>query len=458
MIANAATTGTHLVANPDLYLIGGVSYSLITTKGSTAATLPAAFDINQLIVGQSVVGADIPIGTTITAINKTTRVITLSATATNSSTVVGTAVTLSTTKSSKTAKVTSTVGLAVGQILVGLDVASNTTITAINVATKTLTLSLAATATGTTSSVSGTYVPITTTAGSNSATVTSTVGLSIGQAVSGPTVAAGTTILAINSATNTLTLSANATGSNSNNVTVAGLIPEGPAFTKGLNVAAGDLDGSINGMGNKVNDIVVSTASGLGHITTYLGPSFIPGVSFSAYTTKDKVTNGAVVAVGDINGDGTDEIVTAPGAGVAALVKIFDGQSGILQRSFTVFEPTFKNGVSLALGDVDNSDGFNSDEIIVGAGANGSSRVRIYDSFGTLKSEFKAYTTGTIQAPVQVAVRNIGGIEEIFTSQTNNGSSRQIRAFQFNPTTLTDAQVDAFLETDPSFVGGILLG
>jgi hypothetical protein len=52
----------------------------------------------------------------------------------------------------------------------------------------------------------------------------------------------------------------------------------------------------------------------------------------------------------------------------------------------------------------------------------------------------------------------VNGIDEIFTSQSNNGSSRQIRAFEFDPNKLTDAQVDAFLETDPSFVAGILLG
>ena len=105
----------------------------------------------------------------------------------------------------------------------------------------------------------------------------------------------------------------------------------------------------------------------------------------------------------------------------------------------------------MAVGDV-NGDGLA--DIVTGTGAGGSSRVRVYDSFGSIKKEFKAYTTGTVQAPVKVTLKNIGGTVDIFTSQSNNGSSRQIRGF--NP--LTGAQVDAFLETDPSFVGGILLG
>jgi hypothetical protein len=93
-------------------------------------------------------------------------------------------------------------------------------------------------------------------------------------------------------------------------------------------------------------------------------------------------------------------------------------------------------------------------DIVVGAGAGGLSRVRSYNSFGVVQKEFKAYTTGTTNAPVRVAIRNVAGLEEIFTSQSNNGSSRQIRAFD----PLSGALVDAFLESDPAFIGGISLG
>ena len=177
-------------------------------------------------------------------------------------------------------------------------------------------------------------------------------------------------------------LSAAATGSNSNSALVAGLVPEGASYKSGLYIATGDLDG------DGAPEIVTSSQTGLGRIRAFDvvgGPtdySITPFINTSTglpfvltpYTTKDKDMTGAVVAVGDINGDGRDEIVTAPGPGIAALVKIFDGSTGTFMRSFTAFEPTFKNGVSLALGDVDNTDGLNTDEIIVGAGANGSSQ------------------------------------------------------------------------------------
>jgi len=92
-------------------------------------------------------------------------------------------------------------------------------------------------------------------------------------------------------------------------------------------------------------------------------------------------------------------------------------------------------------------------DVVVGAGAGGGSRARIYNTFGTVIREIKAYTT-TTSAPVRVAIRDIDGIPEIFTAQSNNGTSRQIRGFN----ALTGALVDAFLESDPAFVGGINLG
>ncbi|HEY2762116.1 MAG TPA: VCBS repeat-containing protein, partial [Pirellulales bacterium] len=421
-LSTMPNTAQHLIPNADAYLLGS-SFDLITTKGVKTATAPSG--VAGLVVGQTVFGPDIPVNTTITAINANTNTVTLSQAATASSTVIGTSVSMTTTKNSKTAKVASLVGLAVGQVVVDTNVPANTIITAINATTSTITLSLAATATGTTTSVAGKFVSLSTTGGSTVVSVNSTSGLAIGQAVAGPTIPANAKIVAIDTVGNTIVLSAPATASNSNSVLIAGLVPEGATYTSGLNIATGDLDG------DGAAEIVTSMQTGLGRIRVFDvvgGPGdyaltpFINTITGTPlvlvpYTTKDKDTTGAVVAVGDVNGDGIDEIVTAPGPGIAALVKVFDGPTGTFMRSFTAFEPTFKNGVSLAIGDVDNSDGLNAGEIIVGAGTSGSSRVRIFDSFGSQKSEFKAYTTEAIQEPIKVTIREVNGVDEIFTSQ-----------------------------------------
>jgi serralysin len=61
--------------------------------------------------------------------------------------------------------------------------------------------------------------------------------------------------------------------------------------------------------------------------------------SFLAYDAKSK--RGVRVAVGDVNGDGRAEIVTAPGRGPAE-VRAFDGVSFEQVEGFPAFEPGFK--------------------------------------------------------------------------------------------------------------------
>ena len=49
------------------------------------------------------------------------------------------------------------------------------------------------------------------------------------------------------------------------------------------------------------------------------------------------------VSVGDVNGDGRYEIITAPMAGWGANIKAFDGRTGQLREVFNAF-PAFNGG------------------------------------------------------------------------------------------------------------------
>lgn len=107
-----------------------------------------------------------------------------------------------------------------------------------------------------------------------------------------------------------------------------------------------------------------------------------PGFTGSVYT-----------ATADFNGDRIDDIVAGAGVGGGPVVKVFDGATGAEIASFYAFTAFSRGGVSVATGDV-NGDG--TPDIIVGAGVGGGPRVIAID--GT-----KLNQTVTIDAEQYIA-------------------------------------------------------
>jgi len=87
---------------------------------------------------------------------------------------------------------------------------------------------------------------------------------------------------------------------------------------------------------------------------------------------------GVRVAIGDITGDGVPDIVTAPGIGGGPHVKVFDSVTFKLVGSYFAYDPKFTGGVNLAVGDV-NGDGYA--EVITAPSSGGGPQVRIHDGF-----------------------------------------------------------------------------
>ena len=87
----------------------------------------------------------------------------------------------------------------------------------------------------------------------------------------------------------------------------------------------------------------------------------------------------------------------------------------------------------------------------------GTSRVRVFDSrTGALRKQFQAYTTGTFNVPIRVAIVDQSGIGfgALWVSQGGVTAQRQLR--EFDP--LSGALVDSFFESTQEFTGGINIG
>ena len=187
-------------------------------------------------------------------------------------------------------------------------------------------------------------------------------------------------------------------------------------------------------------------------------------VSFFAYAPA--FTGGVRVALGDVNGDGSTDVITGAGSNGGPQVNVFnvDNTTGAvsLQTSFFAFdEPFFAGGVYVAAGDT-NADGF--DDVVVGAGAGGGPRVQVYAGSATglvtssTLNDFFAYSLDFAGGVVVAAGdRNADGDSEVITAPASNGGFN-IKSFDVNGNGNSPTLVDNFFAfNDTTSVGGLSL-
>lgn len=222
------------------------------------------------------------------------------------------------------------------------------------------------------------------------------------------------------------------------------------AFTGGVYVAAGDVTG------DNIPDVITGAGAGGGpHVKIIDGDTQSEVASFFAYDPA--FTGGVSVAVGDIDGDSDLDIITGAGPGGGPHVKAFDYATLTEIASFFAYDPAFAGGVSVASGDVDD-DGF--DDIITGAGPGGGPHVKAFDGeTSTLGSaselaSFFAYDAG-FAGGVTVSSGDIdnNGETEILTA-AGPGGGPHVRAFSVISGVSEESNFFAF---DSSFTGGAVV-
>ncbi|MFO0938000.1 MAG: FG-GAP-like repeat-containing protein [Gemmataceae bacterium] len=169
---------------------------------------------------------------------------------------------------------------------------------------------------------------------------------------------------------------------------------------------------------------------------------------------EDAFRGGVHATLGDVNGDGVNDVIIGPGAGGGPRIRIINGKDGSTLRDFFVYESSFTGGVYVSTGDV-NGDG--KDDIITGTGNGGGPRVRVLDGAtlgaNTLQ-DFFAYES-SFRGGVQVAAGDISGDgrDDIVTG-TGVGGGPRVEVFD----SVDHSVIRNFFAYDASFRDGVNVG
>jgi len=220
--------------------------------------------------------------------------------------------------------------------------------------------------------------------------------------------------------------------------------PFGASWASGISVAHGDLDG------DGVPEVVAGAGSGgAPRVIAFDLRTGAVVASFFAYDSSFR--DGVNVAVGDVDGDGLADIITGAGNGGAAHVKVFRGGSLTEVASFFAYDSSFRDGVNVAVGDVD---GDGKADIITGAAGQGAAHVKIFDG-GTGVERLSFFAFDSTARGVRVAATDLtgDGMAELVVG-TGAGVPPQVKVF--NGTAAVEEE--SFDALDIGFTGGVSVG
>jgi hypothetical protein len=216
-------------------------------------------------------------------------------------------------------------------------------------------------------------------------------------------------------------------------------------FSGGVRVAIGD----VNGDGTP--DIITGAGPGGGpQVSVYDGVTHQLLTSF--FGMPSSFTGGIFVAAADINGDGYADIIVGADAGGGPQVQVFSGKDGSLLKSFFAFPASFSGGVRVAVGDV-NGDAIA--DIVCGAGPGGGPQVAIYSTkdYSLLRSFYALPSFFTGGVYVAEGDSNGDGFGDVICG-AGMGGAPQVTVFSGKDNSV----LQSFYGQAQPFTGGVRVG
>jgi autotransporter-associated beta strand protein len=233
-------------------------------------------------------------------------------------------------------------------------------------------------------------------------------------------------------------------------------------FQGGVFVAAADFNN------DGFADVVITPDEGGGpRVSVYSGKDGSVLANFFAIDDAN-FRGGARASAGDVNGDGTPDLVVSAGFGGGPRIAVYDGKSlggtpTKLMNDFFAFEQALRNGAYVAAGDL-NGDG--KADLIFGGGPGGGPRVLALDSVKLMQGDMAGATLANFFAGnpdnrggVRVTAKNLDGdaMTDLVVGDGVGAGSHVTGYLGKNlgaGTPPAQASFDAF----PGFLGGVFVG
>lgn len=153
--------------------------------------------------------------------------------------------------------------------------------------------------------------------------------------------------------------------------TIASFMAYSRNFRGGIRLATADF----NDDGRE--EIITGPEFGSPHVQMFdILPNLVKRLSPGFYAFHPNFKGGLSVVGADVNGDGKEEIVVSQRTAGQAWVKVYNGQDQTIRKTFLAYPSTFEGGAVVAAGD---TDGDGKDEVMTMPGSGGSPQVRVFD-------------------------------------------------------------------------------